>query len=116
MNCITSLGVPLGEPSALELRLTASLREAFNRFMLEHAATEKPDGTAEATIDNPLAFDFGNVHVGDSLSQAVSITNSAVADAFSRITGGERIGVCTVMGGINPAGLQIAFGALGIIV
>ncbi|MCB1773016.1 MAG: choice-of-anchor D domain-containing protein, partial [Gammaproteobacteria bacterium] len=38
---------------------------------------------AEATIDNPLAFDFGNVHVGDSLSQAVSITNSAVADAFS---------------------------------
>jgi acetolactate synthase-1/2/3 large subunit len=36
----------------------------------------------------------------------------AVADAFSRITGGERIGVCTVMGGINPAGLQIAFGAL----
>ena len=36
----------------------------------------------------------------------------AVADAFSRVTNGERIGVCTVMGGINPAGLQIAFGAL----
>jgi thiamine pyrophosphate-dependent acetolactate synthase large subunit-like protein len=36
----------------------------------------------------------------------------AVADAFSRVTGGKQIGVCTVMGGINPAGLQIATGAL----
>jgi acetolactate synthase-1/2/3 large subunit len=36
----------------------------------------------------------------------------AVADAFSRITCGERIGVCTVMGAINPAGLQMAYGAL----
>jgi thiamine pyrophosphate-dependent acetolactate synthase large subunit-like protein len=36
----------------------------------------------------------------------------AVADAFSRVTGGRQIGVCTVMGGINPAGLQIATGAL----
>jgi acetolactate synthase-1/2/3 large subunit len=36
----------------------------------------------------------------------------AVADAFSRVTGGAQIGVCTVMGGINPAGLQIATGAL----
>jgi len=36
----------------------------------------------------------------------------AVADAYSRITNGRRIGVCTVMGGINPAGLQIAHGAL----
>jgi acetolactate synthase-1/2/3 large subunit len=35
-----------------------------------------------------------------------------VADAFSRITGGDQIGVCTVMGGLNPAGLQIAYGAL----
>ncbi|MBM3235735.1 hypothetical protein FJZ31_05505 [Candidatus Poribacteria bacterium] len=36
----------------------------------------------------------------------------AVADAFSRVTGGKKIGVCTVMGGINPAGLQVAYGAL----
>lgn len=36
----------------------------------------------------------------------------AVADAFSRVTGGDQIGVCTVMGGMNPAGLQIAYGAL----
>ncbi|MFH1084620.1 MAG: thiamine pyrophosphate-dependent enzyme, partial [Chloroflexota bacterium] len=36
----------------------------------------------------------------------------AVADAFSRMTGGKKIGVCTVMGGINPAGLQMAYGAL----
>jgi len=36
----------------------------------------------------------------------------AVADAFSRVTGGEKIGVCTVMGAINPAGLQMAYGAL----
>jgi len=36
----------------------------------------------------------------------------AVADALSRMTGGKEIGVCTVMGGTNPAGLQIAYGAL----
>ena len=38
---------------------------------------------AEATIDNAAAFNFGNVHVGDTLSQAISISNTAVADAFS---------------------------------
>jgi acetolactate synthase-1/2/3 large subunit len=36
----------------------------------------------------------------------------AVADAVSRITCGEKIGVCTVMGATNPAGLQMAYGAL----
>ena len=36
----------------------------------------------------------------------------AVADATSRITNGRQIGVCTVMGGLNPAGLQMAYGAL----
>ncbi|MCW8889800.1 MAG: choice-of-anchor D domain-containing protein, partial [Sedimenticola sp.] len=38
---------------------------------------------AEATINNPTAFTFGNVHVGDTLSQAVSISNTAMADSFS---------------------------------
>ncbi len=36
----------------------------------------------------------------------------ALADGLSRVTGGKKIGVCTVMGGINPAGLHIAYGAL----
>ncbi|HHX43863.1 MAG TPA: hypothetical protein GX714_07755 [Chloroflexi bacterium] len=36
----------------------------------------------------------------------------ALADAYSRVTGGRRIGVCTVMGGMNAAGLQMAYGAL----
>ena len=36
----------------------------------------------------------------------------AVADAYSRITGGSRIGVCTVQGGINAAGLQVAYAGL----
>ncbi len=36
----------------------------------------------------------------------------AVADAYSRVTNGTKIGVCTVMGGLNPAGLQMAYGAL----
>ncbi|MGI6367964.1 MAG: thiamine pyrophosphate-dependent enzyme [Anaerolineae bacterium] len=35
-----------------------------------------------------------------------------VADAYSRVTDGTKIGVCTVMGGINAAGLQMAYGAL----
>ncbi|MFC1712686.1 thiamine pyrophosphate-dependent enzyme [Candidatus Poribacteria bacterium] len=37
---------------------------------------------------------------------------AAVADGFSRVTGGKRIGVCTVMGATNPAGLQMAYGAI----
>ncbi len=37
---------------------------------------------------------------------------TAVADAFSRVTGGSQIGVCTLMGGVNAAGLQMAYGAI----
>lgn len=37
---------------------------------------------------------------------------AALADGFSRVTGGKKIGVCTVMGSINPAGLQFAYGAI----
>ena len=36
----------------------------------------------------------------------------AVADAYSRITGGRRIGVCTVQGGVNAAGIQVAFAGM----
>ena len=36
----------------------------------------------------------------------------AVADGFSRVTGGKKIGVCTVMGGLNAAGIQMAYGAV----
>ena len=37
----------------------------------------------------------------------------AVADAFSRVTSGKRIGVCTVMANLNAAGIQMAYGAIG---
>ena len=36
----------------------------------------------------------------------------ALADAFSRVTAGQRIGVCTVQGGVNAAGLQVAYAGL----
>ena len=36
----------------------------------------------------------------------------ALADAFSRMTGGDRIGVCTVQGGVNAAGIQVAYAGL----
>jgi acetolactate synthase-1/2/3 large subunit len=36
----------------------------------------------------------------------------AVADGFARVSNGKRIGVCSVMGGLNPAGTQMAYGAL----
>jgi len=36
----------------------------------------------------------------------------AVADAFSRITGGDRIGVCTFQGGVNAAGMQYAYAGM----
>jgi acetolactate synthase-1/2/3 large subunit len=36
----------------------------------------------------------------------------AVADAVSRVTGGQQIGVCTIMGGLNAAGIQLAYGAV----
>ena len=38
---------------------------------------------ASAQIDNAGSFSFGNVHVGDTVSQALSITNDVVADGFS---------------------------------
>src|SRR3979409_1753501 len=37
----------------------------------------------------------------------------AVADAFSRVTCGKQIGVCTAMASLNAAGIQMAFGAIG---
>ncbi len=36
----------------------------------------------------------------------------AVADAYSRVTCGRQIGVCTVMSNLNAAGIQMAFGAI----
>jgi len=36
----------------------------------------------------------------------------AVADAYSRVTCGKRIGVCTVMSNLNAAGIQMAYGAI----
>jgi acetolactate synthase-1/2/3 large subunit len=36
----------------------------------------------------------------------------ALADAFSRVTGGKGIGVCTAMGGLHAGGLQMAYGAV----
>jgi acetolactate synthase-1/2/3 large subunit len=36
----------------------------------------------------------------------------AVADAFSRVSCGKQIGVCTVMAGLNAAGIQMAYGAV----
>jgi len=36
----------------------------------------------------------------------------AVADGFSRVSNGKRFGVCSVMGGLNAAGTQMAYGAL----
>lgn len=35
-----------------------------------------------------------------------------VADAFSRVTCGRQIGVCTVMASLNAAGIQMAYGAV----
>ena len=36
----------------------------------------------------------------------------ALADAFSRINAGSRIGVCTFQGGVNAAGLQVAYAGM----
>ncbi|HYC47450.1 MAG TPA: thiamine pyrophosphate-dependent enzyme [Burkholderiales bacterium] len=36
----------------------------------------------------------------------------AVADAYSRVTCGKRIGACTAMAGLNAAGIQMAYGAI----
>ena len=36
----------------------------------------------------------------------------AVADAYSRVSCGKRIGVCTVMSNLNAAGIQMAYGAI----
>jgi len=36
----------------------------------------------------------------------------AVADGYSRVSNGKQIGVCSVQGGMNAAGLQAAYGAI----
>jgi thiamine pyrophosphate-dependent acetolactate synthase large subunit-like protein len=36
----------------------------------------------------------------------------AVADGYSRVSNGKQIGVCSVMGGLNAAGLQAAYGGV----
>ena len=36
----------------------------------------------------------------------------ALADAFSRINAGSRIGVCTFQGGVNAAGIQVAYAGM----
>jgi acetolactate synthase-1/2/3 large subunit len=36
----------------------------------------------------------------------------AVADGFSRVSNGKKIGVCSLMGGLNAAGIQMAYGAI----
>ena len=36
----------------------------------------------------------------------------AVADAYSRVNCGRKIGVCTVMSNLNAAGIQMAYGAI----
>jgi thiamine pyrophosphate-dependent acetolactate synthase large subunit-like protein len=36
----------------------------------------------------------------------------AVADAYSRVSCGKQIGVCTVMANLNAAGIQMAYGAI----
>ena len=36
----------------------------------------------------------------------------AVADAYSRVTCGKHIGVCTAMASLNAAGIQMAYGAI----
>src|SRR5262245_22194945 len=36
----------------------------------------------------------------------------AVADAYSRVTCGKQIGVCTIMANLNAAGIQMAYGAI----
>lgn len=36
----------------------------------------------------------------------------AVADAYSRVNNGEKIGVCTFSGGINAAGAQVAYSGI----
>jgi thiamine pyrophosphate-dependent acetolactate synthase large subunit-like protein len=36
----------------------------------------------------------------------------AVADAYSRLMDGKAFGVCTVMGGMNAAGVEMAYGAM----
>ncbi|MBI15465.1 MAG: hypothetical protein CL782_04370 [Chloroflexi bacterium] len=36
----------------------------------------------------------------------------ALADGFSRVTAGKKIGVCTVQGDVNAAGIQVAYAGL----
>jgi len=63
---------------------------------------------AGAQINNAGAFSFGNVHVGDTVEQSLSITNTAVADNYSERLdagfGGTSDGRITTSGGLSLLG------------
>jgi MYXO-CTERM domain-containing protein len=59
---------------------------------------------AEATVNTASPVDFGIVHVGDTVEQAVSISNSAVADSYSESLNasvGTKTGDATGSGSFN---------------
>jgi hypothetical protein len=63
---------------------------------------------ANAQINNPGAFSFGNVHVGDTVQQVLSITNNAAIDGFSEklnaTFGGRSDGRITTSGSVSLLG------------
>jgi hypothetical protein len=63
---------------------------------------------AEATIDNPLDFVFGNVQVGDTVSQSLSISNTAANDGFSE-------GLSASFGGASDARITNNAGSIGLL-
>jgi acetolactate synthase-1/2/3 large subunit len=64
--------------------------------------------TFPASPVNEILADEGIRHVM-AREERIAV---AIADGFSRVSDGRRFGVTTCMGGINAAGIQMAYGAL----
>lgn len=81
------------------------------------------DGLMEILKDEEVKWvsTFPTSHVNNAIGEAEDIDlfmvrderyAVATADAYSRLMDGKAFGVCTVMGGVNAAGLQMAYGAM----
>ena len=66
---------------------------------------------ASAVINNAGSFGFGNVHVGDTVQQALSITNNVANDGYSEKLnasfGSTTDGRITTSGSINQLGANV---------
>ncbi len=102
MTAPSTIGRGLGEEKTVKIKVAQGLARILKAEGVEWVSTFPACGMNNAIGDEGISLLMAR-------DERYAV---ALADACSRITGGRKIGVCTVMGGINAAGIQMAYGAL----